>query len=468
MQKVNEIFLRFKAAKLNKELLSSIIFFLLILPVGLIARLQHIAQTSFWYDEAFTGLLIREEPAEFIRILVQDRVHPPIYYVLLKLARFILGDSDLVTRGFSLVFGLALIIAAFVLLKKLFGNKIALLTSFIFSISPFFILYSIEARSYSMLTFEALLAIYVFIKLYKKNLMTIKGLITDKHFLLLIIIALILLLTHYLSVFLITSLFALLIFKRWPVFGKITVVCISIALVILLAKGIFTGSYGFIASDVIHTKWLSAPIPQDFGEMLYTFILGVNTQGYGDQQSFNLSFILNYNLIFLFIVGVIFAKGIRDSLYAKNENLKIISRVFVFSCLMVLTVSLFGINFFLPRYLTVLAVLFVVWLGASIGSFKLRPLGAFLIIYIFLLTQVQWVNYIKDYGAIADMVIKEDRRVVFTSTFDFLSMKYYMNNRKEIYFLDTAEINMKSGLWPYFDQDEILLEVGNEDVVYRD
>ncbi|MCH7887721.1 MAG: glycosyltransferase family 39 protein, partial [Proteobacteria bacterium] len=72
--------------------------------------------------------------------------------------------SEISLRLFSAVFGSLSIIIVYLVAKELSNNKIALLSSFIFSLSMANIQYSQEARLYSLLVFISLSSVYFFIK----------------------------------------------------------------------------------------------------------------------------------------------------------------------------------------------------------------------------------------------------------------------------------------------------------------
>lgn len=69
-----------------------LISFLPILVLGIISRLNVLNNSSLWYDEAFSGIMVREDLNGIFSIIAQDRVHPPLYYLLLKLWTAIWGE----------------------------------------------------------------------------------------------------------------------------------------------------------------------------------------------------------------------------------------------------------------------------------------------------------------------------------------------------------------------------------------
>jgi len=76
-----------------------------IMTVGLALRAYRLDDRSIWYDEAFSYTLVHEFTwTEMFTALRQD-VHPPLYFVLLRLWSGVLGVAPLALRGFSIVMG---------------------------------------------------------------------------------------------------------------------------------------------------------------------------------------------------------------------------------------------------------------------------------------------------------------------------------------------------------------------------
>jgi len=71
-------------------------------------RFRGLAAAEFWYDEAFSALLVRKNWGEMWALIAQD-VHPPLYYIGLKLWAGVFGYADFALRSFSAVFGVLLI-----------------------------------------------------------------------------------------------------------------------------------------------------------------------------------------------------------------------------------------------------------------------------------------------------------------------------------------------------------------------
>lgn len=137
---------------------------LIILFLGLILRFYNNLNISLWHDEAFSALMIRYPWGEMFYRLGLD-VHPPAYYVFLRIWHYIFGESLLSLRGMSIFFGVGTIWAAYLFTKEAFKNeKAALWAAFFIAVNPFQLKYVTEARMYTMGAFFTLLSGYLLLK----------------------------------------------------------------------------------------------------------------------------------------------------------------------------------------------------------------------------------------------------------------------------------------------------------------
>ncbi len=140
-----------------------------IVLVATALRILHLSQVSLWHDEAFSALMIRYPWREMFYHLSLD-VHPPLYYVFLKIWSIVFGSGIWSLRGFSVLFSSASVVGVFFLSQEIFGGtfhgrpaKIALWSALLFAINPFQLRYANEARMYQMGIFFSVLAAYFLI-----------------------------------------------------------------------------------------------------------------------------------------------------------------------------------------------------------------------------------------------------------------------------------------------------------------
>jgi uncharacterized membrane protein len=174
----------------------------LITVLGLLLRLYHNLDISLWHDEAFSALLIHYPWGEMFYRIGLD-VHPPAYYVALRIWSDLLGDSLFALRGFSIFFGLATALAGYAFAREAFrSERAALITALLIAVSPFQIQYATEARMYTFGAFLAVLAAYFLIKALGAASFGTKGI----DYILFAVIAGLAALTHYYLLFTVAAL----------------------------------------------------------------------------------------------------------------------------------------------------------------------------------------------------------------------------------------------------------------------
>lgn len=133
---------------------TTIIFYSLLI-IGSFYLLSHCFYTAFWYDEAYTINLVRHSFAELWNITAND-VHPPLYYVLLKLYTYIAGNSVVSLRLFSGFFVIACMIVGCTLIRNSFGYRAAFFFLLIITLLPVMQYAASEIRMYSLVMFFVL------------------------------------------------------------------------------------------------------------------------------------------------------------------------------------------------------------------------------------------------------------------------------------------------------------------------
>ncbi len=111
--------------------------------------LSNITQWSIWYDEAFSEHITRHSFFDIARYTISD-VHPPLYYWTLKLWCMVFGRSELALRSLSLLFLLIAIAIIYILVRRVFTRRSAIVTLSFLAISPMLFRYGVEARMYTM------------------------------------------------------------------------------------------------------------------------------------------------------------------------------------------------------------------------------------------------------------------------------------------------------------------------------
>ncbi len=141
-------------------------FLLIIITLaGAFLRVFLISRTGLWLDEAFSVWMANHPVGEMLQWISNIDQHPPLYYLLLHswVANF--GNTPYYARALSALFGAATIPVIYLTGKRLSGVMVGLAAAVFMALSPFHIYYSQEARMYTLLTFNAAVAIYALVRL---------------------------------------------------------------------------------------------------------------------------------------------------------------------------------------------------------------------------------------------------------------------------------------------------------------
>jgi len=156
--------------KLNHDQnLASNIFLGSIVVVAAVLRFLDLGAESYWFDEIVTVYVGK---GNVDPLLVGPSYVTPkfgLYGILIHFWIRAFGTTEAATRSFSALCGIASIALIYILGRKLFGKKVALLSALLMAISEFQINYSQEARSYALFELTTLLSFIFLIEFLKKK-----------------------------------------------------------------------------------------------------------------------------------------------------------------------------------------------------------------------------------------------------------------------------------------------------------
>lgn len=136
-----------KLLKASSDNLTYIFFAILSLfSLGLIFN------NNVWFDEAYTLSLIRHNFSDLISIIKSD-MHPPLYFISLKLFSEIFGYSVLATKIFSVIGYIATLLLGCTVIKKYFGSFASIIYMLAVGAIPMSLYFSGQQRSYSWCIF---------------------------------------------------------------------------------------------------------------------------------------------------------------------------------------------------------------------------------------------------------------------------------------------------------------------------
>lgn len=150
------------ARKQDDRRLFRIVLAATVTAAGLIALWIGLRQ-SVWFDEAYSILLAKQPVGELLRLTALD-THPPLYYLLLKGWASLFGWSELSLRLASVGSLMLAITFAGLLLRRLFGSRIAISALPLLALAPLVLRYGFEIRMYADAMLVGIAATYVLVR----------------------------------------------------------------------------------------------------------------------------------------------------------------------------------------------------------------------------------------------------------------------------------------------------------------
>ena len=124
---------------------------------------------NLWFDESYTVGLMNHNLWDIIKISGAD-VHPPFYYVLLRLYTFVFGSSLVSLRLFSVLFASLLTGLGFTHIRRDFGERVGFwYTALMFLLAVTF-KYANEIRMYTLAPYLVILAAIYAYRFYKSGM----------------------------------------------------------------------------------------------------------------------------------------------------------------------------------------------------------------------------------------------------------------------------------------------------------
>lgn len=138
---------------------------LIITLLGGFLRVLLLDTKGMWLDETFSVWLANQSISDILHWITRIDQHPPFYYLLLHIwiARF--GDTPYYARLLSALFGTITIPIIYLIGKRMSGAVVGLAAAVILAFSLFNIYFAQETRMYTLLTFNATVAIYALVRL---------------------------------------------------------------------------------------------------------------------------------------------------------------------------------------------------------------------------------------------------------------------------------------------------------------
>lgn len=128
-------------------------------------RILLLSSKGMWLDETFSVWLASHSVADMLQWIARIDHNPPLYYLLLHYWIGLNGDTPYAVRLLSALLGAATIPVIYLIGKRLSGALMGLTAAVLLAVSPFNIRYAQETRMYTLLAFNAAVAIYALARL---------------------------------------------------------------------------------------------------------------------------------------------------------------------------------------------------------------------------------------------------------------------------------------------------------------
>ena len=145
---------------------------LAVLVSSFLARLLIVDRNSYWLDELYSVTIHgtwNQNVGDLVRVLAENTVYPPVYFVVLFQWMDWFGDSELVTRLLSIIYitfaGLFLYLA----LRLVFSRRIALASLVTFNLMYTPMYYGLETRPYSQTMFLVAVSSYLLLRILQSG-----------------------------------------------------------------------------------------------------------------------------------------------------------------------------------------------------------------------------------------------------------------------------------------------------------
>lgn len=124
------------------------------------------AERELDFDEKWTMSVISQPLTDMIQSVASDLVHPPLYFLLLKLWIVLAGSSVFSMRFFSLIFALWALSLIYRLGVEVYSNREGLWAALLLTVSNFHLYYATEIRMYSMVVALSLFSTLSFFRAF--------------------------------------------------------------------------------------------------------------------------------------------------------------------------------------------------------------------------------------------------------------------------------------------------------------
>ena len=173
---------------MGKERTVRIAAAIVVAAIYIAARFWDLTASCLWFDEIFSVHAAEHSWASILNFVALDLIHPPLFYVVLKIWIAVGGESLLWLRSLPVLFSILAIFPFILVCRELrTGYWTGVLAFFFMAVNGSLIKYAQEVRMYCMLMCVSLLSFWLFARFFRTG----KGIVA------LTIVNLVLVYTHY-------------------------------------------------------------------------------------------------------------------------------------------------------------------------------------------------------------------------------------------------------------------------------
>lgn len=442
----------------------AILFLTLITVIGGALRFSTLVDREFWFDEAYTGLLIAQDWGIMLDVIQSD-VHPPLYYALLKIWAGMFGSGEYALRSLSALLGTALIPLTYAMTQRLWKNtreRIApMAAALLIAVNPFFIAYSQEVRAYALVALLMTLAAAFFFH----ALHTSPARFTPAWGGVAVCCGLAFL-THYLSIFGTLTMgmlwcLHLLTHRREHqqrirsiIRNHMPTVVIG-ALIVLPWLPSVWAQY----QDATPLVWIPQARLSFIFRSIAAFLFGVDAHALGVPLVRMFTSLLSPTFVGFLIALVVIPLTIyllTERSREAGDRLFLIFFLWLFPIIIIVLLSLLGIqHWYIERYLITYGLFFLVYLCVLFYEYRLGAVWLFLFLYSASLFYLVPHAANPGYRLLTQTIHSQypTARIVTTDPYDFFILRYYFRTNIKLY--DAGNAHQYS-TWDMTTLDDIL------------
>jgi len=210
------------------------VLFGIVLLITTTVKLFSLNSRELWLDETYSAFVANLSFANILRFSQGD-VHPPLFYLLLRVWVLVIGDAQAQLRLFSVVVNFFSSVAMYVFAKRMLGGRLGAFAAALFAFSSTVFIYSLEVRMYMLMTFLVICLLIV------HWLVAI-----EKHegrwpVLVYAVLAALLFYVHYIDVFIVAAFFVhWLIVSRFHRRSILSLLAAALLTIVLVSPGVPT------------------------------------------------------------------------------------------------------------------------------------------------------------------------------------------------------------------------------------